>query len=78
MTGFALSSGLATWLHGYFASHKEPFAVKLETIQEGAGLTIERADHLREKVAAALEALQEVGFLASWRIEKDLAHVVRA
>ncbi|SMF97760.1 TrfA protein [Methylomagnum ishizawai] len=74
----ALPSGLASWLHGYFASHREPFPVKLETIREGAGLTMERLDHLREKVAAALEALRTVGFLVSWRVEKDLVYVVRA
>ena len=74
----ALSSGLATWLHGYFASHREPFAVKLETIREGAGLTTERNHHLKGQIGSALDALKEVGFLVSWKIEQDLVHVVRA
>jgi hypothetical protein len=63
----ALPDGLATWLHGYYASHKEPYPIKLETIHEGAGLTIKRKDHLREQTEIALEALKRVGFLKSWR-----------
>ncbi len=74
----ALSSGLATWLHGYFSSHREPFPVKLETIREGAGLTTERNDHLKEQIGNALDSLKEVGFLTAWKIEKDLVHVTRA
>lgn len=74
----ALSNGLATWLHGYFASHKEPFPIKLETIRDAGGLTTERMDHLREQVEIALESLKEVGFIVSWKIEKNLVHVTRA
>ncbi len=34
----ALPEGLATWLHAYYASHREPFPVKIETLAVGAGL----------------------------------------
>jgi hypothetical protein len=74
----ALPNGLATWLHGYYASHKEPYPIKLETIREGAGLTINRKDHLKEQTEIALEALKRVGFLKSWKIEGDLVYVERA
>ena len=74
----ALPDGLATWLHGYYASHKKPYPIKLGTIHEGAGLTIKRKDHLREQTEIALEALKRVGFLKSWRIESDLIYVERA
>ncbi len=37
----ALPEGLATWLHAYYASHREPFAVKVETLAVGAGLMTE-------------------------------------
>lgn len=52
--------------------------MKLETIREGAGLTTERPDHLREQVGIALDALKDIGFLVSWRIDNDLVHVIRA
>jgi hypothetical protein len=74
----ALPDGLATWLHGYYASHKKPYPIKLGTIHEGAGLTIERKDNLKQKVERALDALVEVGFLESWEIKSDLVSVKRA
>lgn len=33
-----LPEGLATWLHAYYASHREPFSVRVETLAVGAGL----------------------------------------
>ena len=33
-----LPEGLATWLHAYYASHREPYPVKVETLAVGAGL----------------------------------------
>jgi hypothetical protein len=34
----ALPEGLATWMHAYYASHREPFPVRVETLATGAGL----------------------------------------
>ena len=39
----SLPEGMATWLHAYFASHRDPFPVKIETLALGAGLTLETA-----------------------------------
>lgn len=39
-----LPEGLATWLHAYYASHREPFSVKVETLAVGAGLMNEVPD----------------------------------
>lgn len=43
-TRLALPDGLATWLHGFFASHRDPYPHKIETLAVGAGLTIEVDD----------------------------------
>lgn len=40
-TRLALPEGVATWLHGFFSSHREPFDHKIETLAAGAGLAIE-------------------------------------
>jgi hypothetical protein len=40
----ALPEGLATWLHSFFSSHREPFSHKIETLAGGAGLTLDVAD----------------------------------
>jgi len=75
-----LPDGLARWLHGYFASHSEPYPVKLETIREAAGLTTERIAHMRTLVENALNELTRVQFLKAWRIQgpnSDLVIVER-
>lgn len=33
-----LPEGLATWLHAYYASHRDPFPVNAETLWKGSGL----------------------------------------
>lgn len=39
-TRLALPDGVATWLHGFFSSHKVPFHHKIETLARGAGLAL--------------------------------------
>ena len=74
----ALPVGISTWLHGYYASHREPYPVKLETIKKGAGITTERPAKVRELIEKALTELVNVGFLKSWEIVGELVHVKRA
>ena len=74
----AVPVGIATWLHGYYASHREPYPVKLETIKKGAGITTERPAKVRELIEKALTELVNVGFLKSWEIVGELVHVKRA
>ncbi len=75
----SLSPGLATWLHGYFASHRTPFPVKLETLYKGSGSTTKDLKDFKRQTKEALEALVKVGFLKEFEIDKaSLVHVVRA
>lgn len=76
-THLELPVGLATWLHGYFASHKEPYPIKIETIKKGAGLTTEDKSHLMGTIASALHALKDIRFLSEWSIDGDLVSVKR-
>lgn len=74
----SLPDGIATWLHGYFASHRSPYPIKLETIAIGAGIA-SRGKKLRELVNRALIGLRKVGFLSEGRIdENDLVIVTRS
>lgn len=74
-----LPDGLATWLHGYLASHKEPYPLKLDTIRLGAGLTTMTNSGLRRTVMIALQHLIDVGFLASFSITPEgVASFVRS
>jgi len=73
-----LPDGIATWLHGYYASHREPYPIKLDTIKTGAGMTTERPAKVRELIERALNELVNVKFLADWDIKGELVHVKRA
>ena len=73
-----LPDGIATWLHTYFASHKKPFPISLDSIKKGSGMTTEKTKHLRPAVEGALKNLVDVGFLKSWEVLDDVVHVVRA
>ena len=72
-----LPNGLATWLHGYYASHRKPHAIKIGTIKRGAGITTVNPKHLRGLIKKVLIELVRVNFLSSWEIVGDLIHVVR-
>lgn len=73
-----LPDGIATWLHGYYASHREPYPVKLDTIKKGTGMSTDRPAKVRELIKMALAELVKVGFLQSWEIVGDLVHVKRS
>ena len=36
----ALPTGLATWLHGYYSSHSQPYAIRLSTLQKASGCKV--------------------------------------
>jgi hypothetical protein len=73
-----LSPGIATWLHGYFASHRSPFPVKIETVYSGSGSTSKDMKSFKRQVKTALESLVEVGFIKEFAIDdSSLIHVTR-
>ena len=72
-----LSEGLATWLHGYLATHRQPFPLAIADIQRVADLTVARSDNLRKSIVCALDALKKVGFLVSWEIDGKHVRVIR-
>jgi hypothetical protein len=72
-----LPEGLATWLHGYLASHKQPLPLAIADIRRAACLTVARSDNLRAAIVRSLKALVSVGFLASWEIDAEYVRVIR-
>jgi TrfA protein len=62
-TRLSLPDGIATWLHGFFASHKEPYDHKIETLANGAGLKLKDAEdealNAPERLAKAKERMRE-------------------
>jgi hypothetical protein len=72
----ALPEGIATKLHSYWSSHKEPYPVRVETLQRLCGSQNELR-FFRRELKKALDALVDVGFLETWGIEIDLVAVIR-
>lgn len=72
----SLPDGIASKLFGYWASHRQPFPVKVETLHKlcGSEMTIK---HFKIELKKALELLDRVGFLESWEFRDDLVAVKR-
>lgn len=74
----SLPLGIATWLQGYFASHQDNYAIRIETIRQGCGIEIKSSKKLKESILAALKQLENCGFLTSSTIINGLVHVSRS
>jgi hypothetical protein len=69
---------LAQALHAYYSSHRDPYPVKLATLQSLTGSKNAQAAGFKVKVKAALDVLVEIGFLANYTIERNIVKVKRA
>jgi len=72
-----LPSGLATWMHGYLASHKKPFPISLQTLRDGCGCTTVNSSKFKQMVGTALTELVRVDFLKTAWIKSGMVHTER-
>ena len=72
----SLPDGIASKLFGYWASHRKPYPVKVETLLKlcGSGM---QAKHFKAELKRALELLKKSGFLEAWDLKDELVVVVR-
>lgn len=68
---------LAQALHAFYSSHREPFAVKLETLQAYTGSRNKQIAGFKRQVRTALNELVSAGFLNTFSIEGDMVAVRR-
>ena len=68
---------LAQTLHGYYSSHKKPYPVKLETLQQLSGSKNKQLAGFKKKVSIALDELVKIEFLKSYNIDSDMVIVKR-
>lgn len=70
---------LAKWLHGFYASHSQPFPLKINTLHQlcgsQAGEMWTFAQTLRKALAAVAEASAAHGAGFSYEIRGDLVHI---
>jgi len=73
-----LKKPLAQWLQAYYATHKEPYPVKIETIRDLSGSKSLLLKKFKQTLKSALDELLSVDFLKSYRIGEDgLVYVER-
>lgn len=70
-----LPSGIASKLHGYYSSHKNPYPIKIATIKLLCGIEINHPGTFLRQLKIALESLVEAGFLSSWEIKNGIVSV---
>lgn len=70
-------NSLAQWVHGFYASHAEPYDYKVATLKTLSGSTVARLGDFRKQLRIALDAVKEVGGILDWGISKedDLVYV---
>jgi TrfA protein len=62
------ASSLAKWLHGFYASHSDPYAYKVKTLQKLCGSTTKDLRSFRQSLRIALDKLKDIGFVYRWEI----------
>ena len=71
-------SPLAKWLHSFYHSHREPYAMFVATLHGLCGSQMATVKRFRQQIRAALDELVDVGFLSSWTIDpSSKVHVTR-
>jgi len=70
---------LAQWLHGFYASHAEPYPIKVETLHKLCGSETGEIRKFKQTLVKALNALQEAskahGQAFRYEIRDGLVHV---
>jgi hypothetical protein len=70
---------LALWLQGFYASHAEPYAYKVETLRELSGSNTSALKRFRQNLRAALKELEAVEAIQGYEIDADdLVHIRKA
>ncbi|OWY39385.1 hypothetical protein CEK28_08685 [Xenophilus sp. AP218F] len=72
----ALPTGLATWLHSFFASHREPIPLKISQIRLACGAATP-GPQFKRNLKKAMGELQKVGAISSFEIAGDILTVTR-
>lgn len=62
---------LAQWLHSFYATHADPYPLKVETIKELSGSTNKQKADFKRRLQAALSDLVAVGALVGFDISAD-------
>ena len=69
---------LAQALHAFYSSHRQPYPLKLSTLQSYTASRNKQQAGFKRQVVIALQVLVEIGFLIDFEVSGDLVKVTRA
>lgn len=69
---------LSLWLHGFLASHTEPYPLKIETIMQLSGSRNTAKRSFLQKLKVALNDLVNVGSVTDFEIKRDLVSIQKS
>ena len=68
---------LALWLHGFYASHADPYPVSVEKIRQLSGSRTKTLFHFTASLKRALNELKAIGAIVDFEIKDGLVYVER-
>ena len=68
---------LALWLHGFYASHANPYPMRIEKLMQLSGSQTKRLRRFKEALVKALENLKTIGAILDFEIKDSLVYVKR-
>ena len=68
---------LALWLHGYYASHADPYPVSVEKLRQWSGSRTKTLFHFTASLKRALNSLKAIGAILDFEIKDGLVYVER-
>jgi hypothetical protein len=73
------NQSLAKWIHGFYSTHAQPFAYKVETLRTLSGSAVGRLGDFRKSLRSALDQVVSTGSIDSWTIDdSDLVNVKKS
>ena len=66
-----LKTDLAKWLHGFYASHRSPYPIKVGTLKHLCGSSCNRLTDFRVKLRLAMGELVTAQIIVSWHIDRE-------
>ncbi len=68
---------LALWLHGFYASHADPYPVSVEKLRQWSGSQTKSLQRFKQALVKALEDLKTIGAILDFEIKDGLVYVER-
>ena len=68
---------LALWLHGFYATHADPYPMKIEKLRQLSGSRTKTLFHFTSNLKCALKNLKAIGAIVDFEVKDGLVYVNR-